>query len=291
MAPGLKAARLATLLRTFGLCPAEISKQEIESAQAQEHFAKLSTEYDEALTLLEAGVNPIMAAATYGASQHASAHPAFRHHVWREGSRASRHVYEPQQFDTYTRVKGHVIVWSSLFVFLTCLREFLVGCAGSTWAWQPPSNLNPFWVRRYSEAWGPQGQEGRQKPQGWREPRDVTVVCHKSMIRRRQFASLLLTLAVAVLCRSHLEFVTVPDGPRVRRRLLLNVASWAPAAPIYARGQGLDLSFLDPKAPPDVSAPPKDAELLPSGLATKMLLRPTCALFHLSGSFAWGYSW
>ncbi|CAK9110327.1 unnamed protein product [Durusdinium trenchii] len=98
------------------------------------------------------------------------------------------------------------------------------------------------------------------------------------MIRRRQFASLLLTLAVAVLCRSHLEFVTVPDGPRVRRRLLLNVASWAPAAPIYARGQGLDLSFLDPKAPPDVSAPPKDAELLPSGLATKMLLRPTCAL-------------
>ena len=70
--------------------------------------------------------------------------------------------------------------------------------------------------------------------------------------------------------------------------------------------QGLDLSFLDPKAPDDVAAVPKDAEILPSafalaaystaseessspflatqtpslqgGLATKMLLRPTCAL-------------
>lgn len=57
--------------------------------------------------------------------------------------------------------------------------------------------------------------------------------------------------------------------------------------------RGFDLSFLDPKAPPDVSAVPKDAEMASSawlnlneskkhlaqgGLASKLLLRPTCAL-------------
>jgi len=193
MAARIKAVRLATLLRGFGLCPVEISKQESKSAvsrlkaayrekakvqhpdlaspekeeEAQQNFAKLSTEYDEALTLLEAGVSPVMInSASFDPTSHtAEAHPAFRHHAHWAGARASRHVYEPQQFDTYTRVKGHLIVWSSLFVFMTCLREFLVGFAGSTWAWQPPSSLNPFWVRRYNDDWNSQEAETK-KPEG-----------------------------------------------------------------------------------------------------------------------------
>lgn len=197
MSARIKAVRLATLLRGFGLCPVEISKQESKSAvsrlkaayrekakvqhpdlaspgnedEAQQNFAKLSTEYDEALTLLEAGVSPVMInSSSFDPTSHASeAHPAFRHHSHWAGTRASRQAYEPQQFDTYTRVKGHLIVWSSLFVFMTCLREFLVGCAGSTWAWQPPSNLNPFWVRRYSDDWNSQDAP-LKKPEGEKKP-------------------------------------------------------------------------------------------------------------------------
>lgn len=41
---------------------------------------------------------------------------------------------------------------------------------------------------------------------------------------------------------------------------------------------GLDLSFLDPPAPKDLAAPPADAEFTVSGLVSKMLLRPSCAL-------------
>jgi len=40
----------------------------------------------------------------------------------------------------------------------------------------------------------------------------------------------------------------------------------------------LDLSFLDPRAPEDFNTPPADAQVFPSGLVSKMLLRPQCAL-------------
>jgi len=39
-----------------------------------------------------------------------------------------------------------------------------------------------------------------------------------------------------------------------------------------------DLSFLDPPAPADAASPPADVEVTASGLKSKMLLRPTCAL-------------
>jgi peptidylprolyl isomerase len=49
-------------------------------------------------------------------------------------------------------------------------------------------------------------------------------------------------------------------------------------------GAVLDLSFLDPKAPDDYNKPPADAEVLPSGLIYKTLLRPQCALSKFSSA-------
>eukprot|EP00930_Biecheleria_cincta_P037478 TRINITY_DN25733_c0_g1_i1.p1 TRINITY_DN25733_c0_g1~~TRINITY_DN25733_c0_g1_i1.p1 ORF type:complete len:355 (+),score=58.42 TRINITY_DN25733_c0_g1_i1:34-1065(+) len=43
-------------------------------------------------------------------------------------------------------------------------------------------------------------------------------------------------------------------------------------------GFSIDTGLLDPRAPPDVAGPPADAEVTASGLASKILLRPTCAL-------------
>jgi len=43
-------------------------------------------------------------------------------------------------------------------------------------------------------------------------------------------------------------------------------------------GFTIDTGLLDPKAPPDVAGVPADAEVTASGLASKILLRPTCAL-------------
>ncbi|CAK0800916.1 unnamed protein product, partial [Prorocentrum cordatum] len=76
-------------------------------------------------------------------------------------------------------------------------------------------------------------------------------------------------------------------GPRgARRREWLAAAGAAGVAgPTPARaseisvfGANLDLSFLDPKAPEDYNKPPADAEVFPSGLVSKILLRPQCAL-------------
>ncbi|CAE7197237.1 tpsp [Symbiodinium natans] len=196
---GLQAVRLSSLLRGFGLCPVEISKQESKSAisvlkaayrdkakeqhpdlaprerqaEAEKNFVKLSTEFDEALKLLEAGVLPVARAPTAtadlnlglrnGTSQ-AAWHPHFTSPEWRAVNRQFTHSEQPK-FDTYTRVKGHLIVWSGAFIFLTCLREFLVGFAGGTWAWHPPKDLNPFWVRRYDGAWSDKDKQEKGEPQ------------------------------------------------------------------------------------------------------------------------------
>mmetsp|Transcript_55430 Transcript_55430/g.104067 ORF Transcript_55430/g.104067 Transcript_55430/m.104067 type:complete len:334 (-) Transcript_55430:110-1111(-) len=100
---------------------------------------------------------------------------------------------------------------------------------------------------------------------------------HRDMARRRW--SFLLCVAVLYIWHDARAFVPGPL-PTARRRWLMTVVVPAGAglqSPAIA-APGLDLSFLDPQAPPDVAKPPSDAELLPSGLKTKLLLRPSCAL-------------
>lgn len=99
----------------------------------------------------------------------------------------------------------------------------------------------------------------------------------------------ILTCGVLLCSRCH-EASAVPAGPvhhgsHARRFLLGAVGSTLGAAASFqvspsraASLLGFDVSFLDPPAPPDVASVPPDAEVLPSGLATKLLLRPTCAL-------------
>jgi len=75
------------------------------------------------------------------------------------------------------------------------------------------------------------------------------------------------------------------------RRCILNSAGAAAASELLA-GQpkaafasslktpwfDIPMDFVDPPAPPDVAKPPDDAEKLPSGLVSKIILRPACAL-------------
>jgi len=137
-----------------------------EKAEASQKFVQLNSDFDEALKLLEAGVRPV-AGWTSPSSQYGSAAgEAHAGPTWQHPQHFSARPFvhsQPPQFDTYTRVKGHLIVWSSLFVFLTCFREFLVGTAGSTWAWTPSSSLNPFWVRRFKDEWASEVQEKKKE--------------------------------------------------------------------------------------------------------------------------------
>jgi len=105
-----------------------------------------------------------------------------------------------------------------------------------------------------------------------------------AMARRRVQPLLILSgLVVAVVCRLQRSLAAVSAVPSpswpVRRRWFFNAAASAGVAenlPAYA--QGIDLGFLDPKAPKDVAVAPGDAEVTSSGLKSKLLLRPTCAL-------------
>ncbi|CAE7266814.1 FKBP9 [Symbiodinium necroappetens] len=119
------------------------------------------------------------------------------------------------------------------------------------------------------------------------QPQNVScmrVLAVAAMARRRVQPLLILSgLVIAVLCRLQKSLATVSAVPSpswpVRRRWFFNAAASAGVAenlPAYA--QGIDLGFLDPKAPKDVAVAPGDAEVTSSGLKSKLLLRPTCAL-------------
>lgn len=76
----------------------------------------------------------------------------------------------------------------------------------------------------------------------------------------------------------------IENGVQSRRQLLSTVGTVGAGSLLEGTSAsassmfGLDISFLDPPAPADVAKPPADAEVLPSGLITKLILRPSCAL-------------
>jgi len=193
LSPGVRGVRLAGLLRDFGLCPKEISQQDPkvalahlkaayrdkakeqhpdrvashEKSAAQDRFVRLNAGFEEAQKFLEAGVKPITGWSAPETHDATTAHPAWQQpgfhpgHPMYASSRPFKHT-EPPQFDTYTRVKGHLVLWSSLFIFISLLREFLVGTAGGMWAWRAPNTLNPFFIRRFSDDWTDEAQKKRQ---------------------------------------------------------------------------------------------------------------------------------
>eukprot|EP00929_Paragymnodinium_shiwhaense_P063022 TRINITY_DN31516_c0_g1_i5.p1 TRINITY_DN31516_c0_g1~~TRINITY_DN31516_c0_g1_i5.p1 ORF type:complete len:216 (+),score=44.70 TRINITY_DN31516_c0_g1_i5:116-763(+) len=175
--------RLAYLLNRFGVSASEAARQDskalakllrieyhklaqekhpdkfapAEKEQAADGFVQLHNDFSEAIELIEAGVSVSLQgtaaatgtyqARTYDASQ------------WQEVPRP----FQPrpvQEFDGWTRAKGHMVLWTGLFTFFYVMREFLVWSAGSTGSWYAPSGFNPFWVRRFKDDWT---QEGHKK--------------------------------------------------------------------------------------------------------------------------------
>jgi len=169
-----RALRLAKLLRGLGIEHSDIAQHDSKSmvakvrtayyqrakeehpdlapqeqkAEAGKAFVKLHQDFKDAVKLLEDGVKPYL-----GGSSPESFH---QHTYMYEAVDFSERFGQkrPQQFDTKTRIKGHLIFWSSLVSFMVFMREFLVWSAGSTYSWYRPPDLNPFSLRRYQ----PQGE-------------------------------------------------------------------------------------------------------------------------------------
>lgn len=174
-------ARLMALLHGFGLNSAKLADQqpkavmatlraeyyrlakerhpdrvpEEQKAEASERFVQLQNDFSEAVKLLEAGIQPWrlppMGGMQPGPGRKMYAPPSYGGYGYGQGHNF-QHL-EPQEFDTKTRIKGHVVVWSSLFVFFCFFREFLVWSAGSTGAWNPPKELSLLKIRRYRDDW------------------------------------------------------------------------------------------------------------------------------------------
>mmetsp|Transcript_116630 Transcript_116630/g.249372 ORF Transcript_116630/g.249372 Transcript_116630/m.249372 type:complete len:247 (-) Transcript_116630:16-756(-) len=193
-AVGRGGPRLAVLLKGFGLSPVELAGKESKEAvvtlrshyyqlakelhpdrasperkaDASEKFAALTNDFDEALGLLEAGVRPWVPDASpgsYAHGQEVGSAERWRYNpqqVWQERERPFVHRQAPV-FDTKTRVKGHLIVWSGLFFFCCFMREFLVWSAGSYFAWSMPQSMNIFWVRRFQDEWTDTAKADRER--------------------------------------------------------------------------------------------------------------------------------
>lgn len=146
--------------------------------EAAEGFMQLQQEFEEAMKLLEAGVRPSAwnygpESSTYSAPVGAQrwtptssgvefTAPRYEPPPWSELHRPYREQPKQEEFSLMTRIKGHMALWGGLFIFFSALREFLVWSAGSTFAWQPPANLNPFWIRRFDDKWSEAPKEHRK---------------------------------------------------------------------------------------------------------------------------------
>lgn len=180
-------ARLVALLHGFGLNSSKLADQQPKAviatlrveyyklakerhpdlapperkAEASERFAQLQNDFSEAIKLLEAGVNPRLLSSMGGAQPGARKMYAPPPYAAYGHGEPFQHLKQ-EEFDLKTRIKGHTIFWSSLFLFFCFFREFLVLSAGSTFAWSPPKELNVFRIRRYSDDWSKDNEAKKQ---------------------------------------------------------------------------------------------------------------------------------
>lgn len=146
-----------------------------QKAEASTRFNLLHEDFTETTELLEQGVQPRAVEGTREAVERAEnmyggsiRQPMYRYPNQAEAAAYSEGPRWPAPsgpvFDTYTRVKCNIIFWSGLFCFMTFMREFLVWSAGSTYAWSPPADLNPFWIRRFQNDWVKDSAKDRNAP-------------------------------------------------------------------------------------------------------------------------------
>lgn len=197
--------RLATLLKSFGLCPIEVAKQERktnivslktaykqmakehhpdkaaegEQAEATRRFTELATDFEEALKMLESGIRPGQApGGTSGPSAGMpGAGPTYEDRRWEYHAQFKHRA--PDRFDLQTRIKGNLIFWTSFFGFLVGLREFLVWSAGSTYAWNRPATMSISEVRRYKGNWTEDVEERAKESAAKEEPPKVKEMASK----------------------------------------------------------------------------------------------------------------
>jgi hypothetical protein len=114
---------------------------------------RLRSDYEEVTRLVEGGMltgNMGTASTTSGVGKGSGIR--YEPPIWAAGHKPF--VHRPKQvFDVKTRAKGMFAFWTGSLMFLYLLREFLVGTAGSTWAYNRPDSLNPFWIRRFKGDW------------------------------------------------------------------------------------------------------------------------------------------
>jgi len=200
------------LIRGFGLCPTELAKEEPKAAiaalkvawkhlakeqhpdvapeekkvEAAQRFVQLQSQLEEAVGLLDAGIRPGQAfsgvAYPHWQQQRSddTARPTYTPPAWDKAPQPFQHREQPK-FDLQTRIKGHFVLWTSLFLFLTGFREFLVWSAGSTYAWSPPSDFNPFWVRRFQDSWH---QDHKEKEAAPKKPELAKVIAERAKTKR-----------------------------------------------------------------------------------------------------------
>lgn len=181
--------RLTSLIRRLGLSPHDFAKQDTKMAvtavkaqyfelakerhpdrapnerkeEAKEHFVQLNEIFEETVQLLEHGVRPAFGETEQVFWQQPGLHPGGPS-PFESMQRQRVFQHKPkQEFDLKTRIKGNLIFWSGLFIFLSGFREFLVWSAGSTYAWSSPRDSNIFWVRRFQDGWT-DGKEKEKQP-------------------------------------------------------------------------------------------------------------------------------
>mmetsp|Transcript_42405 Transcript_42405/g.76985 ORF Transcript_42405/g.76985 Transcript_42405/m.76985 type:complete len:230 (+) Transcript_42405:65-754(+) len=179
----VRSARLASLLKGFGLCPIESAKMEPKKMisslrseyfrrakethpdlsteshakeEASKRFVALREQFEEAQRLIESGVMP-------SSTPYASAHTADT--SYREGQTV--YYYHPSwestkpvvEFDLMTRMKGRLLVFSVAVALFYILKEFGAAFAGITFAWHPGTS-----VRRWDSFTGEKEAEVVKAP-------------------------------------------------------------------------------------------------------------------------------
>mmetsp|Transcript_29240 Transcript_29240/g.67314 ORF Transcript_29240/g.67314 Transcript_29240/m.67314 type:complete len:229 (-) Transcript_29240:164-850(-) len=164
----VRSARLASLLKGFGLCPVELAQMEPKKMmsslrseyfrrakethpdlasestakeEASKNFVLLRERFEEAQKLIENGVVPSLSAAQTSFSSSGSA--PFR-------DAQTVYYYHPSwnpspkpvvEFDSMTKLKGRLLVFSVALALCAFLKEFGAAFAGISFSWHPGTSV------------------------------------------------------------------------------------------------------------------------------------------------------
>mmetsp|Transcript_58050 Transcript_58050/g.138139 ORF Transcript_58050/g.138139 Transcript_58050/m.138139 type:complete len:235 (-) Transcript_58050:104-808(-) len=182
-----RSLKLSILLKGFGMSPAEFARKEpkvvltslrseyfrlakathpdlapaAEKESAEKKFVALRQQFEEAQQLLESGVVPSSSTAAHGSARYGTSSASDAEQSQREDI----HVYyyhpawhgDPKpavEFDTWTKMKGRLLVLSVSLALIAFLKECGAAFAGHTFAWHAGTS-----VRRWDSFKGEKSAE------------------------------------------------------------------------------------------------------------------------------------